>query len=201
MPDSLPNHSRLFVSVPVPEAVRCEVEQTQTRLQRALNGDGVRWTRRDQFHLTLRFLGNVEICRIDQLIQALRECSARFQPIPLCAEGIGSFPEGKAPRVIWIGIRDESGQLALLQSAVQTACQPFTLEAPELRFHGHVTIARIRFLDHNQGRIARDLFLEHKHRAFGTWTADHLELMRSELSSHGARHTCLAQAPLGPGAR
>ena len=74
MPDApAPETFRLFIAVTVPEEVKSEIEKTQTELRRALPKESVRWTKRDQFHLTLRFLGNVDAQRVGPLIEALTQ--------------------------------------------------------------------------------------------------------------------------------
>ena len=69
-------------------------------MRRAAGDARVRWTTREQFHLTLRFLGNVEDQKLEPLTAALqiacRECGA----LQLRAEKIGFFPNPRSPRVV-----------------------------------------------------------------------------------------------------
>ena len=58
MPES--EQYRLFVAVAVPDDVKAKMEAAQADLRRVLPDRNVRWARREQFHLTLRFLGDVE---------------------------------------------------------------------------------------------------------------------------------------------
>src|SRR5262245_52579678 len=99
--DSSSSQLRLFIAIPLPEPVRHEIETAQSELKRALPDHCVRWTRRGQFHLTLKFLGNVEAHRVDELTGNLRQVSVGFAPLRLRAERIGFFPDMRYPRVIW----------------------------------------------------------------------------------------------------
>lgn len=191
-----PEHFRLFVAISVPEEVKDEIERAQGELRRAAAGRRIRWTTPEQFHLTLRFLGNVEAHRVGELTEALREACKRFAPLRLRAEGLGFFPDARRPRVVWLGAQDRETVLPRLQSAVQAATQMFTTEEPEERFRGHITLGRIKSLQRSEGKALAELGAGMAKRAFGEWTAREVELLRSELLPTGASHTCQATAPL-----
>ena len=147
MPQTLaPACWRLFVAVLVPPEVRTEIERAQAELRRVLPRSRVAWTRREQLHLTLKFLGDVEASRAGAVAEALRRVAAGFAPLRLRAAGLGFFPDPRRPRVGWIGVWDEAEQLPRLAEAVTAAVAEFASEAREERFAGHVTLARIKEL-------------------------------------------------------
>ncbi len=195
MPEQAPY--RLFVALTLPEAVKAEVERAQGELRRALEDARVSWTRVEQFHLTLRFLGNVEAARVEGLAQAVREVCSGFVPLRLRAEQLGCFPSPRAPRVIWAGVTDSAGDLPRLHGAVERACAGFSAEPPAERFSGHVTLGRIKSIGRTEAEALAGLLRAMAGRFFGQWTSQHIEVMRSELSPQGAHHTVLAQVPLG----
>jgi RNA 2',3'-cyclic 3'-phosphodiesterase len=195
--DGKPDQFRLFIAVQIPDAIKTDIEKTQAELRRALPEGGVRWTRREQFHLTLRFLGNVEAQRVEALANELRQVCRSFAPLKLRAERIGFFPDLRRPRVVWVGVRDQQDRLPALQAAVQTATQAFTVEEPEGKFTGHVTLGRIKNIRRQEAEALAKAASGMAERFFGEWTAVQLEVMRSELSPTGARHTCLLAVPLG----
>jgi len=192
-----PAELRLFVAFTLPEPVKDQLSQAQAELRRVFPEGVVRWAPRKQFHLTLKFLGNVDAANLDPLIEALRIAACPFGPLRLRAEQLGFFPQARWPRVIWAGVRDAQQQLGLLQAAVQRATDAFTSEQPEGAFIGHVTLARVQ----QPGRIDSlrlvDVANNFSNRCFGEWTANELGLLRSELSPTGARHTTVAFTPLG----
>jgi RNA 2',3'-cyclic 3'-phosphodiesterase len=194
-----PETYRLFVAVTVPDEIKRGIEQTQAALRRALPREAVRWTKREQFHLTLKFLGNVEAQRVGALTEALRAAGRGFAPLDLRAEGIGCFPNLRAPRVVWVGVRDQREQLPELQRAIESATQPFTAEQSPERFTGHVTLGRIQGLRHAEAEAFGRQVAGLATRAFGNWRAASIELIRSQLSSAGASYATLAEIPLaGP---
>jgi 2'-5' RNA ligase len=187
---------RLFIALPVPDVVKNAIETAQDALRRVIPDKTPRWTRREQFHLTLRFLGNVAASRADDLVTELRRVVSPFSSLRLTASGIGFFPDGRFPRVAWVGINDKEGQLAALWKALQSATQSFTKEAPEHKFSGHVTLARLNRLRREQAQALTECAAGFQTTVFGDWIADRIELMRSELLPQGSRHSLLSSLPL-----
>jgi RNA 2',3'-cyclic 3'-phosphodiesterase len=192
-----PERLRLFIAVTLPEEVKAEVEKAQRELRRVVATGPVRWTSRDQFHLTLKFLGNVEAQRVAALTEALRRACRPFAPLQLKAEGVGFFPDSRFPRVAWVGVREAQDQLLPLQRAVEAAAQEFTAEEPDKRFSGHVTLGRIKNLKRPEAARLAEAAARMADRLFGLWTAAEVELIRSVLTPQGARYTTVASAPLG----
>src|SRR5260370_35677771 len=191
-----PEHLRLFIALLLPDDVKAEIEKAQSQLRRALPDGAVRWTKRDQFHLTLRFLGSVAQLRVPALTDAVRVASQSFAALSIRAQGIGCFPDQRFPRVVWVRVADVQGQLPLLQNAVQSAAQEFTAEEPEDRFTGHVTLGRIKRMRRPEADALAKAAVSLAQRTFGEWTANELHIMRSELSPDGATHSILAAIPL-----
>jgi RNA 2',3'-cyclic 3'-phosphodiesterase len=196
MPES--ERYRLFVAVAVPDDVKAKMAAAQADLRRVLPDRNVRWTRREQFHLTLRFLGDAEAARVEALAEAIRTACAGFGALHLRAERIGCFPDRGYPRVVWVGVRDEAEQLPRLQQVVQAATEGFTAEPKEERFTGHLTLARIKGIKRPEADALGKAAAGMADMLFGQWTAHQIELMRSELLPQGARHSSLASIALAP---
>ena len=125
---------RLFVALALPDAVADDLL--------ALRGGvpGARWSAREQLHLTLRFIGEVDgrdAAAIDDALASIR--APRFT---LELKGVGEFG-GKNPRALWAGVRDEA-PVAHLQRKVESAIQRVGLPPEERKFSPHVTLARLR---------------------------------------------------------
>jgi len=183
---------RLFVAVAIPEAVKAKMEEAQEELRRAVPEHGVRWTRREQFHLTLKFLGDVEAARVEALGEAIRAACLGFGALHLRVERVGFFPERGYPRVVWTGVKDQGEKLPRLQQAVDAATRDFTTESKEERFTGHVTLARIKAIRRGEAEALSRAAEAMAERVFGQWTAGQVELMRSVLSPQGASHNSVA---------
>ena len=187
---------RLFVAISIPEEIKARIEETQAELRRALPGECVRWAKRGQFHLTLKFLGDVEAPRLEALTDALRLACGTFPELPLRAQGIDFFPDSRIPRVIWAGVRDSDGRLPTVQSAVELAVGGFTRERREEKFAAHVTLGRVQGIRRAQAERMAELAAATADRFFGAWTAGAIEVIRSELLPGGARYTALSVIPL-----
>ena len=187
---------RLFVAIPVPDQVREEMIGIQSELRSLAPPGVVRWATPEQFHLTLRFLGDVSSDRMAALREAVRAVCSGVPRLPLRARGIGLFPNAHSPRVIWVGIND-SVPLTDLQTQIEQAVRPFATGPGGQHFAGHVTLGRFKpFKGPGIVELAARVAAM-KDRIFGEWTAQKVEIIRSELSSSGARYTTLAAFPLG----
>jgi 2'-5' RNA ligase len=188
---------RLFIAISVPEEIRMEIGRTQDELRRMVPADCARWTKPDQFHLTLRFLGDVPVESVTALKEAVNAVCGGDPALRLRAQGVGFFPNARSPRVVWAGVNDGEGRLVDLQRRIEGAVRQFAEEAGTERFAGHVTLGRFRHLKQHEIEKLAAQALTVKDRVFGEWTAEGVEIYRSELAPTGARHTCLAIARFG----
>ena len=195
--DNPTGHLRLFVVIALPETVRDEMLRAQRELQPLVPREVARWTRPEQFHLTLRFLGKVPVEAVVGLRQSVEAVCRNASPLGLSAHGVGFFPNPRSPRVIWVGITSHEHRLIDLQEKMETAVGPFSPEPGEKNFAGHLTLGRLKNPRPGdvRGLAARAQLFEAQ--SFGNWTAQRVELIRSQLSSAGARYTLLATFPLG----
>jgi 2'-5' RNA ligase len=194
--ETRPETIRAFVAIPLPDHLRERLAALQQELKSKLSVAPVRWTRPDQIHLTLKFLGNVEISRVADLTAALRLACQDVPPPRLRTERLGFFPPLQIPRVIWVGVHDCTGTLHQLQRRVETATAPFTREKPSGDFMGHLTIGRAKNMRRPQAELLAKLADGLSGRGLGEWTAETADLMRSDLLPQGTRHACLARIAL-----
>jgi 2'-5' RNA ligase len=195
--DTRPERHRLFIAIALPEAVKRAIEKAQDELRAALPSGSIRWTRREQFHLTMRFLGGVEVQQIDRLNEAMRRACAGAGDLQLRAARIGIFPGTRRPRVVWTGVDDHGGGLTALQRSIEAATAPFTDEPPQETFTGHITLARCRDINRTEASKLSTLVDRMADRSFGAWTAASVDVMRSVTAPTGARYTTVAQIALG----
>ncbi len=190
-----PDTIRAFVALPAGP----ELLEALLRLQQQLAGrmpvKAVRWSRRDQLHLTLKFLGNVPTNRVAELTAALRSAVVGFAPMRLRVEGTGAFPDFLRPRVVWAGVTGELDQLALLQRRVETATAPFGDHQEARSFQPHLTLGRVTATGH-AAREAGLALEAMRVGVVGEWPANEVRLIRSQLAAAGASYSDLARLPL-----
>jgi len=188
---------RLFIAISIPEPVRDEIIRVQRELQPLVPRDVARWARSDQFHLTLRFLGDVPADGVEDLKKSVGAVCRNVRPLFLRAEGVGFFPNPRSPRIIWVGIDDREGRLIDLQKQIETAVGQFSPDPGEKNFTGHATLGRLKNPRPADIRDLASRAQSLEKRLFGEWTAHEIEIIRSELSPVGARYTSLAAFRLG----
>ena len=106
-------------------------------------GDSVRWVPVQNIHLTLKFLGDVSPADVDILIQMLRTEADSCPSFDISIGGLGSFPNSKRPRVLFIGIQVPA-ELEALQHGIESAAQRLGYESDTRPFSPHLTIGRVR---------------------------------------------------------
>lgn len=129
---------RAFVAVVLPPAVLDAIDGRVGSSR--TDDDGVRWSRREQWHLTLRFLGRVT--DVYAVADAVRRACARTTAFEVQLGGSGAFRRIEQGTVLWVGVREGRGPLAQLAAAVETAVVGAGYEPEPRDFAPHLTLAR-----------------------------------------------------------
>ena len=187
---------RLFVAVfPHAEVARRLVEATR-ELAAGLSPRAVAWTRPEQIHLTLNFLGSVERGKVEGFQRAVEAACGRAGPIPLQARGLGCFPSPVRARVIWAGLSGNVTALEALKGALDESLAPLGF-VPETRpFQPHLTLGRVKLLNGGDRRHLTATLPKWRETDFGAWTAERVDLMQSVLSPGGAEYAMVQSFPL-----
>ena len=188
---STPDQSwRVFIAIELPPSVRKKLKEHSEHLRESVPDARASWSREENLHLTLKFLGETPVSQIETLSQAAKRAASKAIPFELIVTGAGVFPPRGQPRVLWIGIEDTSGQLGKLQQALEDECDKEGFAREPRPFHPHLTIARLR---RPQG--SRQLAALHEEMGFEAETvrASALAVVRSELRSEGSRHTVISR--------
>ena len=190
---------RSFVAIPVPldgiQALEEAVRQFDSEI-----GQDVRWVRPEGIHLTLKFMGNISVDMLDRVLMALPAVTARFSPLKLEIAGLGAFPNLCNPRVLLTGVEGDLEGLSKLQSAVDDTVVDLGLPEEKRSFSPHLTLGRVRrgVPDGRLQKIA-EVFAKRESLAFPAWTADTVNLLRTELDPAGSRHYLVGTAKIGGG--
>ena len=189
---------RAFVAIELPGNVRRELE----RIQGSLKGKGVphhvRWVKPEGIHLTLKFLGNVPAGSITEIVRVVTQGSEGIKPFTISFGGLGCFPSSSRPSVIWVGVEGDTGTLMRLQTAVEDSLSALGYPAEKRRYTPHLTLGRVaRDVAASERRRLGDIVGEQTVGSLGEMQVRDVSLIRSELSSAGARYTRLAAVTLG----
>jgi 2'-5' RNA ligase len=179
------NTERLFVALALPGPVRATLASLTQPVP------GITWTRPDQLHVTLRFLGDVPAERIEPMVARL--ATVRVAPFVLPVEGVGAFPPNRPPHVLWIGTGTGHPRLFQLRQRVDDALLAAGLQLDVRTFHPHVTLARA-----TEDAAAAAQHWLHTQRDFAAppFRVEAFDLYASTLQPTGAVHTLKQRFPL-----
>jgi 2'-5' RNA ligase len=182
---------RCFVAFELPESVHEDLHALARRLPAAAD---VRWVRVGQFHVTAKFLGEIEPAAADRWAGFVRGLA--FPAIQVRLQGLGCFPPRGAPRVLWAGLAGDTTAMANLVRELDEFGEHLGVRPEARGFTPHVTIGRVR-----SPRATRLLGVELERLAPTVvgepFRVPALVLFRSELRSDGSQYTQLARTPAG----
>lgn len=183
---------RLFVALNLPKKERTRVYRASAALRDA--DLPIRWIDPDNYHLTLKFLGEVHAERIAPIEGIMQKVAGSTIAFDVSLGGFGAFPTIRKPRVVWLGIV-ASAELRCLKQDLEWGLADAGFEAETRAFHPHVTLGRAdpKFnAGHFRGfdDIISDMTYE------GGASIRSLDLMRSHLSREGARFSVVTSVKL-----
>lgn len=184
---------RVFCAIDLPRDLRERLMVHINRVRDAVPDARASWSRVDNIHLTLKFLGNITIPQVEKCSEAASRSVKGLSPFKIVVEQTGVFPKHGQPRVLWIGVNDLSGKLGELQRRFENESAKAGFDKDDRPFHPHLTVARLR-----QPRHARLLANVHNQLEFepAEIAVSELLVIRSELSSEGSKYTIISRHAL-----
>ncbi|MCB1490329.1 MAG: RNA 2',3'-cyclic phosphodiesterase [Rhodobiaceae bacterium] len=174
---------RLFTAIRLPDAVADGLAPLMAGLR------GARWIERDDLHITLRFIGDVDGATADDIAEALAE--QQEDNFTLSLTGVDAFG-GDSPRSVHATVAPAPGLFAL-QAAQERMMQRLGLKPERRKYTPHVTLARLRHA--NRGEVAFWLSSQGDYRSV-EWNADAFHLMTARDSTGGGPYVSVMRVPL-----
>jgi len=185
---------RLFIALPLPEDTREALDRITGQL-RPLGGK-VKWVAAGNIHITVRFLGETDEGRIDDLKQMMNMIASSFTAADTIINRLGGFPNLKRPRVIWAGLAEDETveMLGQLAHQIELAVRTLRFEPEKKGFNPHITLGRVR-----EPRGLDELLQSIRDYRFEpiSLRLDRLVLFKSTLTSRGPVYEPLHTARLG----
>jgi 2'-5' RNA ligase len=182
---------RLFIAIELPEGVHTALAASQAKLRASLGGGGVSWTKPENFHLTLKFIGEWPEQRVVELCESLREILVPALELSLGLAG--ALPPRGAARVLVVDLVGDVERLVELAAEIDDRCHAVGVPREGRKYRPHVTLGRMR----PPRRVERELFAAATPKASGSFRIAEFVLMHSALSPKGSRYTRVASFPLG----
>jgi 2'-5' RNA ligase len=177
---------RLFVALDLPWMLR---ERLSILAGSGL--PGARWVPPENYHLTLRFIGETPGYRAEDIDTALTGLRARGFSLTLA--GVGTFAKGGRSTALWVGV-ERNPQLDHLQNKIETALQRCGLEPERRRFQPHVTLARLDNVP--EGKLVSYVQAHNLFRA-EPMPVEHFTLFSSQLGKEASVYTAEVEYGLG----
>ena len=178
---------RLFVAVEVPEPAKDAVERAFAPWREEF--PRVRWAPRENWHVTLKFLGRTWPRLADWVPRQVEAAAASVPRFMVRLRGVGSFPSAKRGRALWAGFEDTDPITDLATGIEGALVEEFPAE--KRPYHPHLTVAR----SYPPIKLPRE-FTETS-LVTEEWEVDHVVLFRSHLRRPAPLYEPLARFPLG----
>jgi RNA 2',3'-cyclic 3'-phosphodiesterase len=183
---------RCFIAIEIPEISKKLIEDSINSLKKS--GSDVKWVPAENIHITMQFLGETEEALIPSIKGALEKILAPYSPFYIKIADISCFPDGRRPRVIWVGT-EESPTLINIQKDISNEMVQFGYQKEVRAFTPHLTIGRVKSIRNMRELLKR--IEEMKTTSYSGFEAQSITLMKSELSPSGAKYYSLAEIPFG----
>lgn len=176
---------RLFTAIDLPDGFRNELASVQ-----APSALDARWTDPDQFHVTLRFIGDADPDETRRYEDALADITA--PPVRCAPYGLDVLPSRRSPRILMLGLKRTESLLSLYEG-VEKALHAEGVAPEDREYRPHVTLARI---DDTPPEAAHAYLRNHDSSSFPAFEVDRFVLYESTLTPDGAVHEPQAIFPL-----
>jgi len=169
---------RAFIAISIPEDIKERIHE----LQRKLPDRNLKIVAKENLHITLKFLGNIDEQMLENISSKLINLikTKNIKPFKVKIAGIGFFPNEKFIRVVWIDCK--SNELKILGDRISKSLTGLGFSPEE--FKSHLTIARVK------GRTdLEDFFKSYKNEELGSFIVKDIVIYKSELTSKGPIYT------------
>lgn len=189
---------RSFVAVELPTSVQQGVAEIERQLRAYDEMDVVRWVDPEITHITVHFLGDVEVLRLPRLKEALTEAVGELTPFSTQTSLLGAFPNVHRPSVIWLGVDDDEGAFQRVKVAVSGAVAAFGDAEDRHDFLPHITLGRVDRRASSREKKALGKLIGPTEIPTGmSFEVRGVTLFRSQLTPDGPLYTRLSHHEFG----
>lgn len=130
---------RLFIGIDLPTEIKQVLLEFQLELRHlGVNGS---WKLKDNFHITLEFLGELDHSFVPELNQILLKVAGNYRPFKLNIGGVGAFPSLKRPHTLWTALNGSLTELNRLKDDLHCELKNSGFKLEERKFKPHITLA------------------------------------------------------------
>lgn len=138
----MPETIRCFIAIELNPQTKEYIQQIQSELKK-FEAD-VKWVEPHNAHLTIKFLGDVDLKEIGKIQEAIQEIAQGTISIQTQLTQLGVFPKPSYPRIIWLGLEDKEKRIEELADKIEKAVRKFGIKKEARPFTAHITLGRIK---------------------------------------------------------
>jgi 2'-5' RNA ligase len=185
---------RTFIALDPGKAIRDRIVALQETLART--AAEVKWVEPDNLHVTLLFLGEVDMLDVPPLCQAVADAAQNQPAFAMTVETVGCFPNARRPRILWVGVGEGTQEVVALHDALEPPLLALgCYRREERQYTPHITLGRVKS-DRPTDKLTTALS-RHADWQGGETTVREVHVMGSELTPQGPVYTVLSRAKLG----
>ena len=185
---------RTFIAIELPNAIKDFLSRLQQELKTC--GADVKWVEPKNIHLTLKFLGDVDDNKLNEITEIIKGVAKEKATFQISISSLGAFPKIDSPRVIWIGIDAGDKETKEISGLLEEKIAKLGIPKEERPFSSHITIGRTRS-GLNLGKLVQEL--KNKSELGGEklrFDVLKVTLFKSTLSPKGPTYEILKEATL-----
>jgi len=183
-------HVRSFIAIEIPECIREDLSRLRNRWRQP--SQNIRWIRAQNIHLTLKFLGDVPVAKVDAIVRKLQALCEETDAFHYNLTRLGVFPNPGKARLLWVGAESFREQLTQLAKKIDQALINLGFSKEKRKFVPHVTLGRAK------SPLPRDFVNSFLATPFARDEVEAREIimMRSDLRPTGAVYTAIKRIAL-----
>jgi len=183
---------RTFISVTLPKNIVSVSNMLQTTV--ISKKDNIKWVNPGNIHLTLKFLGHTPFEAAEEINKVLKDLVINHSEMELNITGTGCFPKIERPRVLWLGVDGNIGQLQDFVADINIKLEKLGFPLVEEKFIPHITLARIKYPPKDTPDITNFINSSYDPIKF---SINRIRFMSSELFPDGPIYSILGTHFLG----
>lgn len=168
---------RVFIAIEIPERIKKQLNEVQDKFD---DISKIKWV--NDFHLTLKFLGEISSIQLDRIKERLKNLN--FKNFELELTNLGVFPNDKFIRVLWVGLSPERKVMGLQLDIEERLRDMFNIDR---KFKAHLTLGRVKTIKNKETFLERVNNIE----VNGKFNVGHVKLIKSVLTDTGPEYETL----------
>ena len=182
---------RSFIAIELPTTVKQELT-TLEDLLKIRCPQVVRWVDPQNIHVTLKFLGDVDSDRVDEINMAIDEATQGMSPFHLELKDLGVFPNLNRVNIIWVDTKGDLDKLTYLQKQIESNMEQLGFAREDRDFTPHLTLGRVRdYASPDDRKKIGQVLAQTAFASAQVITVNSVNLMKSQLTNTGAIYTRL----------